>query len=59
MALIDADNDDDALLAAEDAAIAAARNPTPEPGIPLGADLEALIGRLDGTTTEVHGAPAG
>ena len=60
MALIDADNDDAALLAAEDAAILAAANPTPEPGIPLGADLEALIGRLhDRDTTEVHGETAG
>jgi len=60
MALIDRDNDDAALLAAEDAAIAAAANPTPEPSIPLGADLEALIGRLhDSDTTEIHSETAG
>lgn len=44
--LIDLERDDDAILAAEDAAIAAAANPTEPAPIPVGSDLEALIARV-------------
>lgn len=50
MALIDAERDDDEVLAAEDAAIAAAANPTPEPVLPTGATLADLIASM------THGA---
>lgn len=44
--LIDADEDDAEVLAAEDAAIRLAADPPPEPTIPLGDDLAALIARV-------------
>jgi hypothetical protein len=51
MALIDAERDDEALLAAEDQAIAEAANPkTPE----TVDDIAALIERLTSDETPVH-----
>lgn len=54
--LIDLERDDDAILAAEDAAIAAAANPTPQAEVPLGDDLAALIARVtNGEPTPAQG----
>ena len=50
MTLIASENDDDAVLRAEDEAIAAAAHPQPEPDIPLGDDLAALIARVTNGT---------
>ena len=56
MSLIDAERDDDAVLAAEDAAILAEQNPTPERTLPTGGTLAQLIESLsDGNPDPTHG----
>ena len=46
MSLIDAERDDDAILRAEDEAIAAANDPQPERTVPTGGELAQLIESL-------------
>ncbi len=53
MSLIDTEQDDAATLRAEDEAILAAANPTPERELPTGTTLAQLIESLsNGTDTE-------
>lgn len=46
MSLTDAENDDAAVLRAEDEAIRAAEDPSPEQAVPLGGELARLIESL-------------
>ena len=55
MSLVDWDEDDKALLQAEDEAIAAADKPEEETAIPTGTTLQKLIEEaISGTPTPVH-----
>jgi len=53
MALIDAERDDEAVLAAEDEAIRLAANPPEEPPLPVGGELARLIESLTDGSTQV------
>ena len=53
MALIDAERDAEAVLAAEDEAIRLAANPPEEPPLPVGGELARLIESLTDGSTQV------
>ena len=59
MALISTENDEDAILRAEDEAIEAARHPVVVEPIPLGDDLAALIERVTNGRQDVQPDGAG
>ena len=54
MSLIDAERDDEAVLRAEDEAIAAANDPQPEKTVPTGGELAQLIESLSHDADQAH-----